>query len=358
MPPHLRDLYETLIPKVRQGIADHFPETSTPEFFEQVTGVPEVFAQDHAAIDKYILEPTHMYLERSGKVLRPILAAMTLKAYGKNPLDYLQFLGSIEVMEDSSIMMDDYIDNSEIRRGGPCAHKVYGFPLANLASCTAFALSHYQIYNNGMNLPLAESVRLNTAVTWEHVQMAYGQIEELYWTERDINDVNLDQYLQETIARCAFLSFRGPLRYAGLLGHAPDEDIPKLEKLGDALLIGYHIRGDNLDMSPDSPEWGKIAGEDITTGRRTLLINYILGKTDPDERRWLEEVLASRTSNPDIKQRVFDLVTKYDGFGFTRKLAAEYDQKAKDLAGSLQISDEDKALFHEFSEFACNRRVA
>ena len=60
---------------------------------------------------------------------------MTLSAYGKDPADYTPFLACIEVMEDSSIMMDDYIDNSLLRRGGPCAHIKHGFPMANISAC-------------------------------------------------------------------------------------------------------------------------------------------------------------------------------------------------------------------------------
>jgi len=358
MPDGLAGFYRAHIGCVRDGIARYLPTQMDKAFFERVSGQVALYDQDYAAISESVLLPTHEYLERSGKVLRPILVAITLEGYGVDPKDYGLFMGSIEVMEDSSIMMDDYIDNSELRRGGPCGHIAHGFSIANISSNTAFALSHCLFYNNEMNLPLDISNRLMNAFAWEHIQMGIGQIEELYWTESNVNTVNIDEYLQETISRCAFLSFRGPLRYAGIIGGAPDEDILELEKLGDCLLVGYHIRGDDLDMSPDSPAWGKIAGEDITTGRRTLLINYVLSKADPEERAWLEEILNARSTDDEIKHRVFDLVKKYGGFEYTRELALEYNERAKRHIDRLHLPEQSKQLLREFSDYASHKRVA
>jgi len=356
MPESLAAFYHKHIGTIKDGIARYFPHAVDAPFFETVSGQVPLYDQDWPAVYDSILLPTQEYLDRGGKVLRPVLVALTLEAYGLDPSDYAAFLGAIEVMEDSSIIMDDYIDNSELRRGGPCAHVAHGFPIANISSCTAFALSHYLFYNNEMGLPREKATRLLNAFAWEHIQMAYGQIEELYWTESNVNSVALSQYLQETIARCAFLSFRGPLRYAAIVADAPAEDIPVLERIGEYLLIGYHIRGDTLDMSPDSDEWGKIAGEDITTGRRTLLINYVLEKAEPGDRAELERILNARTTDERIKHWVYDKVVQYGGFAFTREMARAYHEKTREQILRLHISERHRQLFSEFSDFAAMKR--
>lgn len=357
MPDSLEQYYLQQIKMIKRGINDYFPHNFSTGFYEKITDLEEIFSQDERTIYESILLPVQQYLDRGGKVLRPVLAALCLEAYGCDALEYEAFLGALEVMEDSSIMMDDYIDNSLLRRGGPCAHMVYGNPLANLASCTVFALSHYVFYNNELNLPIEKVTRLVNAVAWEHIQMAFGQIEELYWTESNINTVKVEQYLQETIARCAFLTFRGPLRYAGILVDAPEEDIPVLEKIGEYMLIGYHLRGDNLDMSPDSDAWGKIAGEDITTGRRTLLINYLLQNATPEEKKELVEILNSRTIDDKTKYEVFELVVKYKGFEHTQDMARHYNNLVQQEIDKLHISDSYKTLFFQFSDFASISRA-
>lgn len=357
MPEALCRFYADHIDLVRDGIREYWPARLDAGFLERMTGLPELFAQDLDAVYETMFLPTQEYLDRGGKVLRPILVALILKAYGADPAAFRLFLGAIEAMEDSSIMMDDYIDGSLIRRGGPCGHVAHGYALANISSCTAFAMAHYLINNNELDLPAPRAAALLRAFAWEHIQMAYGQIQELHWTESNVNTVTVGQYLQETIARCAFLSFRGPLRYAGLLAEAPAADIGHLERLGDYMLIAYHIRGDDLDMAPDSAAWGKIAGEDITTGRRTLLINYLLEKTSPQDRDVLVAVLNSRTREESEKRKVYDLVLKYDGFGFTRKLAADYCQKARAEVACLHIPPDYRELLDEFCEFAGLRRA-
>lgn len=356
MPEQLRDFYLAKLPEVYAGIEAYFPRTADAAFFETVTGQEALFDQDYDTIADTILRPTHEYLGRGGKMLRPVLVALTLEAYGADSSKYPLLMGAIEVMEDSSIMMDDYIDNSELRRGGPCAHVRHGYAIANISSCTAFSLSHYIFNNNLLELDSDPALRLLQAVAYEHIQMGFGQMEELYWTASDKNTVSISQYLQETVARCAFLSFRGPLRYAGIIAGAPDEDIPVLEKLGDYLLVGYHVRGDNLDMSPESEGWGKIAGEDITTGRRTLLINHVLESADAEDREQIERILNSRTRDEEEKRSVYERVIRYGGLEFARDLAEKYNRLAHAEIEKLHLAEDFKSVLRDFSDFSAVKR--
>ncbi len=356
MPSELNAFYRQKIDFIKNSIANYFPQKIDTAFIERVSGQATLYSPDVEGIYQTIFQPTQDYLDRGGKVLRPVLVALCLEAYGGKVEDFEPVFGAIEVMEDSSIMMDDYIDNSLTRRGGPCGHIAYGYPMANISSCTAFALSHYLFYNNEMGLADDKALLLLDRIAWEHIQMAFGQIEELYWTQSNVGDITVEQYLQETVARCAFLTFRGPMRYAGILADAPADDIKILERIGEYLLVGYHLKGDNLDMSPDSPEWGKVAGEDITTGRRTLLINYLLQSADQEEREKVEEIIRARTDDEEKKKLVYELVLKYDIFSKTKELAAEYNMLAKQEIEKLSVSDEYKTLFQQFTDYATAKR--
>ena len=358
MPESLRRFYDANIERILRGIRTYWPVQFDRDFFERVSGNVALFDQDSAAMSEAILLPTQQYLDRGGKRLRPLLVALVLEAYAADPGAYDLLLGAIECMEDSSIMMDDYIDGSELRRGGPCAHRLHGFAGANVGACTGFTIAEYVFFNNELNLDQSLVLRLLNALAWETIQMAFGQIEELYWTESNVNRVTVDQYLQETLSRCAFLSFRGPLRYAGLIAGAPSEDIPVLERIGENLLVGYHLRGDWLDMAPDSDAWGKVAGEDITTGRRTLLINYLLQTASEADRAELVSIIDSRTADGARKRQVYDMVVKYNGFAYSRGLVEKYNELTKQEVDRLQISDAYKQLLHEFSDFATLRRKA
>lgn len=356
MPPRLREYYLAKMMLVKQSILEYFPRQMDEAYYRKVTGLEPLFSPDYETISDTVLKPTHEYLDRGGKMLRPILVAITLDAYGQDSNRYGALLGAIEVMEDSSIMMDDYIDHSELRRGGPCGHIAHGYAIANISACAAFSLSHWLFNDNALGLPEDVALRLLNAVAFEHIHMGYGQIEELYWTASNKNTVKIPEYLQETIARCAFLSFRGPLRYAGIIAGAPDADIPVLEKIGEYVLIGYHVRGDNLDMEPDSEAWGKIAGEDITTGRRTLLINHVLRSASASDAQLIERILNSRTRDENEKRKVYDLVKKYGGLQFAQDLANEYNAKSQALVDQLHMPDEFKETLREFCDFSSIKR--
>ena len=356
LPPHLADFYHTHRAFIKHAISRHYPDFVTGALMAECTGLPSLFDHDLRGLHDTLFKPTREYLARGGKLLRPTLVAMTLRAYGKNALEHGEFLAAIEAMEDSSIIMDDYIDNSERRRGGPCAHVVHGFPLANLSSCTLFALAHSVFYSNHLGLTQATLNRLLNAVAEEWLQMGYGQIEELFWTEDNINDVTMAQYFQETIARCAFLTFRGPLRYAGIVAGAPDEDLPRLARIGECLLVGYHIRGDNLDLQPDSKAWGKVAGEDITIGRRTLLINEVLQHATPEDRRLLEQILNERTEDETKKRQVYQLIVKYGVTQQAEAAARQFNVLTKQELDKLSIPDADRQLFHDFADYCMMTR--
>jgi geranylgeranyl pyrophosphate synthase len=124
------------------------------------------------------------------------------------------------------------------------------------------------------------------------------------------------------------------------------------------MLIGYHLRGDNLDMCPDSTAWGKVAGEDITTGRRTLLINYLLEKTEGADHDELVSIIDARSEDEDKKRRVYDMVRQYGGFEYAAGLAEEYNVLTKEDVERLHIAEAHKELLRQFSDFAtCRRKV-
>ncbi len=357
MPDQFRDFYVDHIDFIKKSIEEYYPKHVDKENFEDITGLPEIYPQDYSTLYESTFLTTQEYLDRGGKVLRPILVALCLEAYGAKSEDFGPVFGAIEAMEDSSIMMDDYIDNSLERRGGPCAHIHHGYPLANISSCTAFSIVHKLFYNNDLNLPEDKVNRILNAQAWEKIQMGFGQIIELYWTESNVNDVTVDKYFQETVSRCAFLTFRGPMFYAGILANAPEQDLERLKRIGEYMLVGYHLKGDDLDMSPDSPVWGKIAGEDITTGRRTILMNYILQNAPDDKRKVLEEIISSRTDDEDKKKIVYQMVMEFNVFDFTKGLAKKYNKLAKDEIDQLTISDNFKELMYQFADYATNKRT-
>ena len=356
LPQGLANIYETYRSFVKGAIDSHYGARLTLDREDGDTGIPAVLEHDLTALHAAIFEPTRQYLARGGKMLRPMLVALTLAAYGKDPLKYGAFLAAIEAMEDSSIIMDDYIDNSERRRGGPCAHVLHGFPLANISSCTMFAQAHAVFYNNQLGLPEETLGSLLDAVTEEWLQMAYGQLEELYWTEDNVNDVSIDQYFQETIARCAFLTFRGPLKYAAIIADAPAEDLPILARIGEYLLIGYHIRGDNLDLKPDSLAWGKVAGEDITIGRRTLLINETLRHATLEDRTVIEGIINERTDDESKKQTIYQMIHKYGILQIAEDLAADFNEKTKREIDRLSLPPESRQMLQEFSDYCMMTR--
>lgn len=349
----LADYYNATIPFVRQSIREFFPSTFSNAWLDGCTG-PSRHARNEELLDKYFQAPNNLYLTRDGKALRSVLAAMTLEAFGKNYRDYAPYLAMTEVIEDTTISWDDIWDQSEMRRGGPTMHIAYGVPMALNASIAAYDYAFHVFYKNIFGLDEVTNNKILHALTWDKLHLPVGQAEELYWTDHDVNDVTEAQYLQETMSRCAFLSFRGPVKIAAILAGANDDAVQAMAKYGEYLGLGYHLHGDNLNLS--SPELGKVWAEDITTGRRTLLILYTLRAASPKDRQRLSELIAARTHDPALKEEAVGYLFKYGALEHCTKRAQDLGEQANACIERASLSGIHRERFSALTEFCCTSR--
>lgn len=353
MPAPLADYYSATIPFVRDAIRKFFPIKFSNEWLDSCIGSAR-HPRNEELLDKYFQAPNNLYLTRDGKALRSVLAAMTLEAFGKDYRDYASYLAMTEVIEDTTISWDDIWDQSEMRRGGPAMHIAYGLPAALNASVAAYDYAFHVFYKNIFGLDEVTNNKILHALTWDKLHLPVGQAEELYWTDHDINDVTEAQYLQETMSRCAFLSFRGPVKIAAILAGAEDDRVQAMAEYGEYLGLGYHLHGDNLNLS--SPELGKVWAEDITTGRRTLLILHTLRSASPKDRQRLAEIINARTLDPALKEEAVSYLFKYGALEYCTKRAQELGEQANACIERAKLDGVHQARFNALTEFCCTGR--
>jgi geranylgeranyl diphosphate synthase type I len=281
---------------------------------------------------------------------------MVLEAYGADAQRCRRVLASIELMEDSTIMLDDVWDGSETRRGGPCGHRVVGEEAALISGFSVFGHAIDSILDNHLGLAPARHARALDFQSWETLHMTLAQGCEIIWTIEDWACVGESEYFQETISRCAFLSFRGELHLAGVIAGASDADLFHLGRYGEYVLMSYHLRGDILDLRPEDEDWGKVGGEDITTGRRTAPIIYALERAPAAARDRLLEIMAMRTLDRDLLSEGVGIVAATGAFEHTARRAAEMAEKANACLEKLTIDDEHRDLLRAFTEFTYRRK--
>jgi len=280
-----------------------------------------------AALRRAVCLPARLYLERPGKMLRPLITHELLRAFGKKPGSYSAVLGAIELMEASTVSFDDLIDGSDTRRGGPATHKLYGANKAYLAYQAAYNWAYRAFLDPGLRLEDWRRLEILSSLSREIFAYGYGQALELYWTASRRRP-SPREYLAMTWDRIRFLSFNGPFRMGALLGGASREQLPLFEKAGSWLGMAYHLHGDELNLFPRSAQWGKPLADDITAGRYTYLYLKALELAPAACRRELRSALGDARISAGRLKNVIDIVRASGALRENRRLIGVFYGRA------------------------------
>ena len=288
------------------------------------------------ALERAINRPARLYLARPGKMLRPLITSLLLDAYGRDPRTYRGVLGAIELMEASTVSFDDIIDGSDLRRGGPATHKVYGWRRAYLAYQASYNWAWRAFLDPALPLEDWRRLEILSSLSREIFAYGYGQATELYWTAARRRP-SPEQYLAMTWDRIRFLSFNGPFRLGALLGGAPRRELPRFERAGSWAGMAYHLHGDELNLFPRSEEWGKPLADDITAGRCTYLYLTALRLAPAPERRELEAALGAPAISSGRLKNVIDIIRRGGAVEENRRLIGVFHRRAARAIAGLNL---------------------
>lgn len=353
MDPQLARKYRAWVPMIQNEIQQYFPRTPSPEWLSQTLGFVDM---DPLPIRDMIVEPTYLYVDRPGKLLRPILAGLVLEAYGGEVRRFLSVLAMAELMEVTTISMNDIWDDSIYRRGGYCTHVVHDKEVAHAAALAAYAYCLAFLFNNNYALAEDTALRLYNAFSFEDAQMFLGDIVETLWPVFKKETVSEAHFFQEVASRCAFLSFRGPARIGAILGGATEEEVGHWEMFGMLIGLAYHLRGDNLNVAPQSASWGKLPYEDLTAGRRSLLTSYTILAATADDRHELLDILSSKTTDVRLIERLIERIKHYGAVEKCEMRATALLEQAKTHLDATTLPQERKDLLWTFAEFMIRRK--
>lgn len=312
-------------------------------------------AGEAAALRGLINRPARLYLERPGKMLRPLITWLVLRAFGKDPRRYAEALGAIELMEASTVSFDDIIDGSGLRRGGPSTHALFGERAAYLAYQAAYNWAWRAFLDPRLPLePWRREYALRTLAR-EIFAYGYGQALELYWTARR-REPSPEEYLSMSWDRIRFLSFNGPFRLGALLGGAPRAALRHFEAAGSWLGMAYHLHGDELNLFPRSEDWGKPLADDITCGRYTYLYLTALRLSPAAERARLRRALGDRAISAAGLKNVIDIVRASGAVRENRRKIGVFHRRALSALEKCRLPRREHALLRGLAAYMAHER--
>jgi octaprenyl-diphosphate synthase len=314
-------------------------------------------APDMAAVDGLIRE--HMespvpvipaladhLIAGSGKRLRPLLAVSAARMAGARDDACLKLAAAVEFIHTATLLHDDVVDSSELRRGRVAAHLIWGAPSSVLVGDFLFARAFELMVGSGSMAALEILARASRVI-------AEGEVLQL--TRAHDLDLTQEVYLEIIQAKTAEL-FAAAAECGAVSAGAPPERCRALRRYGMDLGIAFQLIDDALDYSSDSATLGKNAGDDFREGKATLPLLLAMARTGQSEREfWVRTVDRREQTEADF-QRACELMRQSGALASTVELAHGYAASAKAALADFPANGWRPAL-EDLADFAVCRQA-
>jgi len=343
----------------RQDIDDairrYLPEEFNQEYMENMIGKAR-YEYDLDAINSALAKPIWDFLSRGGKRWRPAMFLLIAEALGADTEKLKDFVVLPELAHEGSIMMDDVEDNGELRRGKPCTHRLFGVDVAVNASSAMYFLPTLVLMKNRDSFDNAVLLRVYEIFGQEMINIHFGQGTDIHWHKGGKENISENQYLQMCAYKTGCLA-RMAAKLAVVLAGGSKEQEEKIGRVAESIGIGFQIHDDILSASSESFQKGKGYGDDITEGKRTLMVIHTLKKADETDRKRLLEILNMHTRNPELIDEAIALLNKYDAINYAKQLARNLVNDAWSEAQALLPESEAKKKLKSFVDFLIERKI-
>ena len=303
---------------------------------------------------QYHAEPHHLYdpiryiLAIGGKRIRPVLMLMGYNLYQDNVDAIINNALALETYHNFTLLHDDLMDKSDVRRGNPTVHKQWDDNTAILSGDTMLIMA-YQLFNKGINNEQASTAFINATLG-----VCEGQQYDIDFETR--NDVTEAEYM-EMIRLKTSLLLGYALKIGALLGGADAEDVEHLYTFGEKMGLAFQLQDDLLDVYGNPQVFQKKLGGDIVENKKTFMLINALQLADAEQKKELNRWLSAKEF--DAEQKIAAITHIYNILGID-KLA---QQKIEELfALSLQsldqvkVADEKKAELRNFANKLLDRK--
>ena len=283
----------------------------------------------------------------SAKRLRPLLTIAAARVAGGRDDACLKLAASVEFIHTATLLHDDVVDSSELRRGKVAAHLIWGAPASVLVGDFLFARSFELMVEAGSIQALEILARASRVI-------AEGEVLQL----TRAHDLNLPQevYLEIITAKTAEL-FAAAAEAGAVSAGATASQCKALRKYGRDLGLAFQLADDALDYSGTSEVLGKNPGDDFREGKATLPLLLAIARTGPAEKAFWDRTVARREQDDADFARAQGLVAATGAEAATLDLAAGYAASAKAALAEFAGSNGWRPALEDLADFAVARRM-
>lgn len=320
---------------------------------------PPQHAYNLEALNKAVAEPVWEFLDRGGKRWRPALFLLICEVLNKNPENFVDFAIIPEVIHNGTLMVDDIEDSSEFRRGKPCTYRIYGLDIAVNAGNVMYYLPLLPLIHKRKEVSAEKLRKVYEVYVQEMISISLGQAMDIAWHRGLASADGIDEksYLQMCAYKTGTLA-RMAAKIAAVLADAGDELVDKLGLFAESIGIAFQMQDDVLDLTSEEFEKKKGGrGQDITEGKRSLIVIHTLKIANAHDRSRLIEILNEHTSEQKLKDEAIALMKKYDSINYVKQFSKKIVQESLQEVNRLLPTKEGKEKLKAFAEFLIERNI-
>ena len=281
-------------------------------------------------------------ISAGGKRLRPLLVLLSGKALGYSGDDLKLLAATIEFLHTSTLLHDDVVDASGLRRGRATANAQWGNAPSVLVGDFLYARSFEMMVELG-SMPVMRIISQATRVIAEGEVLQLSKVRDASTTE--------ETYMEVIRGKTAML-FEASTHSAAALAEAPAEHSEALRLFGDALGIAFQLVDDLLDYRGDAASLGKNVGDDLAEGKPTLPLIATMRDGTPEQAALVRKAIQQGGSQ-DL-EGIRAAVESAGALDYTANLAREYAARAIEHLKVLP-DNEYRAALIELAEFSVAR---
>ena len=309
----------------------------------QATDLHFSVKSDFAAVDAAIIEHLssqvpmvekigQYIIESGGKRLRPLLVLLSARACGYQQQQHITLAAVVEFIHTATLLHDDVVDTSDLRRGKPTANNKWGNSSSVLVGDFLYSRAFQMLVSIG-NIDVMGTLSNATNV------IAEGEVLQLLNAKNP--DVSEADYLHVILGKTAML-FEAASQTGAQMAQASSEQTEALRRFGRHLGVAFQLIDDLMDYTGDQTSMGKNVGDDLAEGKPTLPLIHAMAHAADDERKIIRK--AIRQGSCDEIDKIQSILIRCGSLDYTRARATQETQDALDCLNIVNDSPYKQSL--------------
>ncbi|ASX27457.1 octaprenyl-diphosphate synthase [Rickettsia sp. MEAM1 (Bemisia tabaci)] len=253
--------------------------------------------------DEELIEKVGKYLlEAGGKRIRPLLTIITAKMFDYNGDSHIKLASAVEFIHTATLLHDDVVDDSTLRRFKPTANVIWGSKTSILVGDFLFSQSFKLMVASG-------SIKAMNVLAKASAIISEGEVVQLVkLNERRL--INIEEYQQIVKSKTAEL-FGASCSVGAIIANQSDDISKDMEEFGRLLGTIFQVIDDLLDYLGNDKQVGKNIGDDFLEGKVTLPLIFLYDKLEKEDKAHLKNMIKSDNRTKEEFVQVCDLMVKH-----------------------------------------------